>query len=80
MRPSGAQINELRLGAPGLTVEQARQLGELVAKRLSEAPLAGTEPRRIATVQLRVQSRANDSLERIADEIARQVRLRLVKP
>lgn len=77
MRPAGFQINELRLRASGLTPDQARRLGEIVAKRLSEVPLAGRQSQRITSLRLRVQSRANDSLEQMADDIAHHVRRRV---
>ena len=40
MKRASVQISEMRLRAEGLTPQQARSLGEMVAKRLAELPVA----------------------------------------
>lgn len=74
MSAATVQINELRVRASGLTPEQARSLGETVAKRLAEAPLATNQSRTIPRVSLRVRSSTTSSIERMADEIAVGIR------
>ena len=71
---SFVQINELRLRASGLTREQARLLGETVAKRLAEFSLAGTQSRRIPALTVRVGTMATSSVDVLATEIARRIR------
>lgn len=77
MSAATIQINELRVRASGLTPEQARRLGESVAKRLAELPLAANQSRKIPAVTLRVRSSTTTSIERMADEIAVGIRCRL---
>ena len=74
MSAATVQIDELRVRASGLTREQARHLGEAVAKRLVELPLGTEQSRNIPTVTLRVRSNAAGSIERTADEIAVGIR------
>ena len=77
MKSSTVQINELRLRASGLTPELARLLGETVAKRLANLPIAADRSQRIPDVTLRVRSSATSSIERMADEISTKIRHRL---
>jgi hypothetical protein len=74
MSSATVQINELRLRASGLTPEQARHLGETVAKRLAEVPLAAHPSRKIPAVNIRVRSSGTSSVERITHEIVAGIR------
>jgi uncharacterized protein YoaH (UPF0181 family) len=74
MSSATVQINELRLRASGLTHEQAQRLGETVAKRLAELPLAPGQSRKIPAVNIRVRSSGTSSIERMTDEIALGIR------
>jgi hypothetical protein len=69
-------VGELHLRASGLTREQARRLGELVAARLAESGLASSQaPQNIPSIDLAVRS--SGSLERTADDIAARLRQEL---
>jgi len=72
------EINELRLRAPGLTREQARALGEMVAEGLAEMNLEGSRTgRRVPRLNLNIRAPLNGSIRRIADEISGSVRRQL---
>jgi len=64
-------IGELRLRAAGLTREQARHLGEAVAKRLAETGLTSQQSRTIPALDITVRGSAS------AAEIAAQIRRKL---
>ena len=75
---SSVRIDELRLSASGLTREQARRLGEIVAGRLAKLPLAGDrQSRKIPSLNVRVHSSAGSSVERMADAIVASIRRNL---
>jgi hypothetical protein len=63
------QINDLRVKAHGLTPEQARRLGQAVAKRLADVDLNDTRSRRIPTANVRLQGRANRLSDAMVNEI-----------
>jgi len=77
MKRAAVQIGEMRLRVPGLAPPQARRLGEMVAKRLAELPLAKDGSRKIAGLNISVRADGSASMERLADEIASRVRKRL---
>ena len=77
MNRGTVHINELRLRASGLTRDQARRLGEMVAGRLSDLRLTNNQARRIPALSLRVGSVKPGSFETTADEIARAIREQL---
>lgn len=64
------RIDQLRIRGAGLTPEQARRLGEAVAKRLAESSWSESAPRTIRSMHLKVQSAS-------ADQIAARIRNRL---
>lgn len=74
MKSTSVHIKELRVRASGLTQEQARRLGELVAQRLSETPLSADRSRRIPSASVQVCSSGRNSLERVADDIVVGIR------
>lgn len=74
MKSATVQINQLRLRVPGLTQEQARRLGEVVAKRLTELPLDTNHSRQIPALVLRVRSGPTSSMERMANDITNRIR------
>lgn len=72
---SSVRIDELRLRASGLTREQGKRLGEIVAERLAKQTLVGDQQSRIIpSLNVRVQSNAGSSVERMAFEIAGSIR------
>jgi hypothetical protein len=73
MSRGSLHINELRLRATGLSREQARPLGEMVAQRLAKLPLRLRRNRRIASVNMRVNFVAAQSVEGLADQIVRRI-------
>jgi hypothetical protein len=74
MNPS-IQIKEMRLQVPGLTREQGRQLGEVVAQRLSHLNVERSI--NLPALNLRVAPGATISVERMADEIVAGIRRHL---
>ena len=68
------QINQLRLRVGGLTREQGRRLGEIVAKQLAETVLVKAPRRKISALTIRAGSTASSSVEGLAHEIACKVR------
>jgi len=74
MKSATVHINELQVRVSGLTPEQARRLGETVAKRLAELPFATGQSRKIPAVNVRVQSSGTNSIERMTEEIALGIR------
>jgi hypothetical protein len=78
MKSTTVHIDELRLRASGLTPEQGRRLGEIVAQRLSGLQLVGNQSRQIPSVHLRLRPSDGGSLERMADHIVAGIRRTLV--
>lgn len=75
---SKVQINEFRLRVPWSQRHQARRLGQAVAARLAEQPVSsGSESRTLPSLNTVVRSRSDDSVEQMANEIARSIRSRL---
>lgn len=68
---SRVEIRELRIRATGLSREQARRLGESVARRLAETGLGSEQSRTIPSLDVTVRGAAG------ADEIAAQIRRKL---
>jgi hypothetical protein len=79
MKSTTVHINELRLRASGLTPEQARHFGKVVAERLAQSPLAMHRSRKIPALNVCVKPAAGKSLERAADDIVDGIRRRLVE-
>jgi hypothetical protein len=76
MNPPLVHIQELRLRAPGLTREQARHLGEALARRLANLQPAANR-RNIAGLAVNVRPPASASIDTMADAIADGIRRRL---
>lgn len=75
---SKVQINEMRLRVPWSQRHQARRLGQAVAARLAESPVSsGPQSRTVPSLNTVVRSRSHDSVEQMANEIARSIRSRL---
>jgi hypothetical protein len=74
MKRPTVEISELHLRVPNLAPPQARRLGEMVAQRLSEMPLARAGSRKIDDLAVRVRTDGRSSMERVADQIATGVR------
>ena len=74
MNTRKTQINELRIRASGLTREQGRLLGRMVAERLSEEPLGTSGAQNISEVSLRIRSQGGSSMETLATRIADSIR------
>ena len=68
------QINELRIRATGLTRDEARRLGEAVAKQLSEVPLTGSQSRDIEKLTIRTNQPENRSITGMAGQIVSRIR------
>lgn len=71
------QINELRIRASGLTREQGRRLGRMVAEQLSNSPISESDPREIPALSVRVQSQSTNSMGLLAASIADSIRRKL---
>jgi hypothetical protein len=73
MRDEVARIDELILRAPGLTVEEARWMGEEVARRVADGlPSSGrVEP--LGTLSMRLTIPQGLSRERLAERIAQAI-------
>ncbi len=74
MKRATVEISELHLRVPHLGPQQARRLGEMVAQRLAELPLAKEGSREIDALSVRVGTERRSSMDRTADEIAMGVR------
>ena len=68
------QINELRIRATGLTRDEARRLGEAVAKQLSETPLPACQSRKISILTIRTIRPENKSITGMAGQIVSRIR------
>ena len=77
MRKARLQISNLHLRAPGLSREQAARLGRNVAERLAETPFDQLQSQQIRSLKVQVGPGAGSSVERLADEIASQIRRRI---
>ena len=67
------RIGQLRLRVPGLSVEQARQFGQEVARHVAEGlPAEGPEAR-LGAARVRVQAAAGVPRDRLARDVARRI-------
>ncbi len=73
MKRGSVRIDALRLRAPGLTREEARQLGDATARGLDALSRQPVMPGRIARLSLRVQSHGPVSAGQIADAIVTKI-------
>ena len=71
------QIEALNLRIPGLTAEQARQLGEDVVQRLAVSLPERATPLRLGALDLRVTVPAGTPQDRLAERIAGAILERL---
>lgn len=67
----------MRIRTSGLSVEQAKQLGEVLQQRLVKERLATSQSGRVSTLNLTVKTSGRRSIETIADEIIRSLAKRL---
>ena len=77
MSSKKVQIDELRLRTSGLTREQARSLGENVARQLAENIPSSRRSRKLPGISIRINQGANHSQDGLAETIADQIRRRL---
>jgi hypothetical protein len=70
------RIQEFRIRATGLTREQGRRLGELVAKQLNESARKSTGSRNINEISIQFRSDGH-SIDRLATDVTRQIRRKL---
>ena len=71
------QIDELRIRASGLTREQGRRLGRMVAEQLSNSQIGEAGPREIPALTVRVVAQSTNSLGLLAASIADSIRRKL---
>ena len=71
------QIDELRIRASGLTREQGRRLGRMVAEQLSNSEISEAGPREIQALSVRVNSQSTNSIGQLAASIADSIRRKL---
>lgn len=77
MKSGKVQIKEFRIRVDGLTREEGRRLGHLVAKQLNDATRntrAGNKSMDEISIRLRSNSR---SVDRLASDVTTQIRRRL---
>jgi hypothetical protein len=77
MKSTKIQVNEMRVRVRGLSREAARSLGEIVAQRLAEARFAVKSSQNIPSVNVRLTSAGNNSIEATANEIVERLRKQL---
>ena len=77
MKSTKIQVNEMRVRVRGLSREAARSLGEIVAQRLAEARFAVKSSQNIPSVNVRLTSAGNNSIEATANEIVERLRRQL---
>jgi hypothetical protein len=70
------RINELRVRTSGLTPEQSRRLGQLVASQLAATPLALKRSRTIPALTIEI-NQTGSSVDHLANQIANKIRDRL---
>ncbi len=71
------RIDKLHLRVPGLTPDQARRLGTLVAQRLAASPPVSKGSRVISAISVRLRTRGTGTPDQIADDIVGHVRRKL---
>lgn len=67
-------IRDLRIRVPGLGREEARRLGEAVARELAANPPAVSGPRQLGALDLRVHGTAAGGTQQLASQIAASLR------
>ena len=77
MKSGKVHIDNLRVRAQGLTPEQARRLGEIVAERLADVRLVDQRSRKILATNVHVRSANSSSVESMANEIVASIRRKL---
>jgi len=69
-------IREFRIRASGLTREQGRRLGELVAKRLSEDSRETNGTKSVNEISIKFRS-TTSSIDRLASDVTAHIRRRV---
>jgi hypothetical protein len=77
MKQKTLHINELRLRVNGISTEQARQLGELVSRKLAEPSQTPQKSGRLSSLNVVVPTAVSTSIDRMADLIVEKVIRRL---
>jgi hypothetical protein len=67
-------IRDLRIRVPGMGREEARRLGEAVARELAANPPSTATPRQLGAVKLRVAGSAASGTQQLASQIAASLR------
>jgi hypothetical protein len=67
------RIEELRLRIPGLSVEEARQVGQNIARHLADAIPAHGKTERLGALVVRTEIPAGTPREQLAGAIARAI-------
>lgn len=67
-------IRDLRIRVPGLGREEARRLGEAVARELAQHPPAAAQNRELGSIQLRVPGSPARGTQQLASHIAASLR------
>lgn len=76
MKSGKVQIKEFRIRVPGLTREEGRRLGQLVAKQLSD--IAGNRQGTKSAAEISIRLGSNHrSVDRLASEVTAQIRRRV---
>ena len=73
MKSGNVRIKELLIRVPGLTREEGRRLGQLVAKQLSDAVGNPKGTKSVAEISIRLRS-DNKSVDRLASDVTAQIR------
>jgi hypothetical protein len=73
MKAKTLQIDQLRLRVNGISGDQARRLGKLVAARLAGPALSTQRTGRLSSLTVSVPASGNISLDRMADLITERV-------
>lgn len=76
MKRKSIRIDELRVRAAGLSENEARQLGNAVARQLAAVELNPDQRKSLGVLNVSIRSRRG-SVEQLAKEIAEGVRRRL---
>lgn len=71
------QINEMSIRIPGNSVEEGRSIGERIANQIGKTLPDDTKNRNIDDISVRILVTPGMSNEMIADQIARELLIRL---
>ena len=71
------RIDQLRLRVPGLTEQEARQLGEEIARRVADSLPSQGRVEHLGLLDLRIAVPAGTSKDRLAQRIAEEILKRL---